>query len=195
MIGIDIGYGDVKAVYVEDSGLKYFKLPTAVAYAPSNSIDFTDSAEVVYSFQGREYIVGESARFGDFSTRSFDFLKRYSPLFIYHTLKVLKIEPAHVAAGLPLGLFNRKDEVMKELTAAQVDGISMKAQFSMFPQAVGILLDYRMDDTGKVKSGTAKNGIILDIGLTPLMYFVLRRERLSGLMLRPWTNLVYRRSC
>lgn len=88
-------------------------------------------------------------------------------------MKVLKIEPAHVAAGLPLGLFNRKDEVMKELTAAQVDGISMKAQFSMFPQAVGILLDYRMDDTGKVKSGTAKNGIILDIGLTPLMYFVL----------------------
>lgn len=38
MIGIDVGYGDVKAVYVEDSGLKYFKLPTAVAYAPSEVV-------------------------------------------------------------------------------------------------------------------------------------------------------------
>ncbi|ADD67453.1 MreB-like ATPase involved in cell division [Denitrovibrio acetiphilus DSM 12809] len=168
MIGIDVGYGDVKAVYVEDGELKYFKLPTAVAYAPSNSIDIIDSAEVVYSFQGREYIVGESARFGAFSTRSFDFLKRYSPLFIHHTLKVLKIEPTHVATGLPLGLFNRKDEMTKELITAQVDGNTIKAEFSMFPQAVGILLDYRMDDAGKVKADTAKNGIVLDIGFNTI---------------------------
>jgi actin-like ATPase involved in cell morphogenesis len=168
MIGIDVGYGDVKAVYAEDGELRYFKLPTAVAYAPMNSIDIADEAEERYSFQGREYIVGESARFGAFSTRSFDFLKRYSPLFIHHTLKVLKIEPAHVAAGLPLGLFNKKDEMIKELTTVHVDGISMKAQLSMFPQAVGILLDYRMDEKGKVKPGTAKNGIILDIGFNTI---------------------------
>jgi len=168
MIGIDVGYGDVKAVYMDGGELKYFKLPTAVAYAPMNTIDIAEISEERYSFQGREYIVGESARFGAFSTRSFDFLKKYTPLFIHHTLKVLRYEPSYVATGLPLGLFNRKDEMTKELTTAQVDGNTIKAEFSMFPQAVGILLDYRMDDAGKVKADTAKNGIVLDIGFNTI---------------------------
>jgi actin-like ATPase involved in cell morphogenesis len=168
MIGIDVGYGDVKAVYIENGELKYLKLPTAVAYAPINSIDVAEETGDRYSFQGREYIVGESARFGAFSTRSFDFLKRYSPLFIHHTLKKLQLEPKHIATGLPLGLFSKKDEFIKELTTAQVDGRAIGSEFSLFPQAVGVLLDYRMNEKGKVKVGTEKNGIVLDIGFNTI---------------------------
>lgn len=162
MTGIDVGFGDVKVVYMESGELKYFKMPTAIKYAGNSSSGITE--EGIRCFQGREYLVGEQARFGAFSTRSYDFLRRYTGLFVYHALKSLGLETQDVGVGLPLNWFSKKEEFLKELTQTVVDGEKLEIQPKLFPQAVGILMDYRMDIDGKTKEDTTKDGIVLDIG-------------------------------
>jgi hypothetical protein len=162
MTGIDVGFGDVKVVYMEAGELKYFKMPTAIKYAGNSSSGITE--EGIRSFQGREYLLGEQARFGAFSTRSYDFLRRYTGLFVYHALKTLNLDTQNIGVGLPLNWFSKKEEFLKELAQTVVDGEKLEIQPKLFPQAVGILMDYRMDIDGKTKEDTAKDGIVLDIG-------------------------------
>jgi plasmid segregation protein ParM len=162
MLGIDVGFGDVKVVWIEEGNFKYLKVPTAVKYAPESS-DFAQDASL-YTFNSRDYIVGESAVYGAFSTRSFDFLKRYTGLFVNHVLKTLGFNENTIGVGLPLTWYSLKDEFLKELCQTVVDGQKLDINPTLFPQAVGILLDYRLDITGQTKNDTGKNGIIMDIG-------------------------------
>lgn len=162
MIGIDVGFGDVKAVYLKNNEIEYLKIPTAVKYAGANSAGIKEDG--IYSFQGKDYIVGEHARFGAFSTRSYDFLKRYSGLFVFHVLKTLGIEDGKVGIGLPLNWYSKKDDFFKELSATVVNGELLRLDPKLFPQAVGVLLDYRYNIKGELKTDTDKDGIVLDIG-------------------------------
>lgn len=162
MIGIDVGFGDVKAVYLEKDEIKYLKIPTAVKYAGANSAGISENG--IYSFQGKEYLIGEQARYGAFSTRSYDFLKRYSGLFVYHVLKTLNIDHEKVGIGLPLNWYSKKDDFLKELSATVVNGELLKFEPVLFPQAVGVLMDYRKNIKGEIKPDTDKDGIVLDIG-------------------------------
>lgn len=161
MIGIDVGFGDVKAVWVESGDFKYHKIPTAIKYASGNN-GFTE--ENIYTFQGREYLLGEQARFGAFSTRSFEFLKRYAGLFIFHVINEQGFNEKRVGLGLPLTWYSKKEEFLTELTATVVNGSKLDIEPSLYPQAVGILLDYRLDIKGGTKQETGRNGIIMDVG-------------------------------
>lgn len=162
-LGIDVGFGDVKAVYQDNEQIQYLKIPTAVKYAGSNT-SAGIAEEGVYSFQGREYIVGEYARYEAFSTRSYEFLRRYSGLLIHHVIKTNNLQPDKIAIGLPLSWYDKKADFLQELKSTMVDGERIQADVTLFPQAVGVLMDYRLGTDGNVRSDTNKNGIVIDVG-------------------------------
>ena len=91
LIGLDLGFGDVKiSVSVDsekDSTRKRIltKYPTAIAYARDGIIGDLGADEKKYVFNGKNYFVGSSAlQCRDvFSTRDIDFLMTYSPLLAF----------------------------------------------------------------------------------------------------------------
>ena len=106
-LGLDVGYGDVKAVYQREGILEMLKFPTAIAYAEREVGDLSAFAGgEEYEYRGRIYVVGREALFGAFSTRSFEFMKRYSPLFVFKAVKKIHGKTGElvtdVAMGLPL---------------------------------------------------------------------------------------------
>ena len=163
MIGVDVGFGDVKAVWLKDGKFVYLKVPTAVKYDSMNA-GFGEGEEERYHFQGRDYLVGEKARMDAFSTRSFDFMNRYTGLLIYHILKKSGFNEQNIGVGLPLTWYSKKDEFINNIKCTVVNDEKLNVNPRLFPQAVGILLDYRTDIEGKIISGTAKDGLVLDIG-------------------------------
>lgn len=163
MIGIDVGFGDVKAVWVEDGKFIYFKTPTAIKYDSMNA-GFTEGEDETYHFQGRNYLIGEKARLDAFSTRSFEFMSRYSGLLIFHVLKQCGFNEQNIGVGLPLTWYSKKDEFIANIKNTTVNSEKLNANPELFPQAVGMLLDYRTDIEGRIISETAKDGLVLDIG-------------------------------
>lgn len=162
MIGIDVGFGDVKAVYLVDGDVQYLKVPTAVKYA-ARSID-TDTSEAVYAMNGREYLVGEGARYEAFSTRSFEFLNKYSALLVHHIFQTLNSSVRKTALGLPLGWYAKKEEYAATFKSTVIDGEVIGAEPVIFPQAVGVLMDYRYNLNGEIREDTEHDGVVLDIG-------------------------------
>ncbi len=163
-LGLDIGFGDVKAVC---DGVK-IKIPTAVAYAEESACElgaFSQDYEE-YLFANRKYIVGESAMSKAFSTRSYDFLKRYAPLLTYKVIKGLPKKVTSLATGLPLAYFTQthKADFMTAMKRITVDSETMELDVAVFPQGVGALLDYRLNDKGEANEGTAHSGLVIDIG-------------------------------
>jgi plasmid segregation protein ParM len=163
MLGIDVGFGDVKVVWVSDGKFNYLKVPTAIKYDSMNP-GFCEDEEETYCFQGRNYLVGENALLDAFSTRSFDFMNRYTGLLIYHILKKTCFNVQNIGVGLPLTWYSKKDEFLKNISNTIVNDEKLNVSPTLFPQAVGILLDHRTDIDGRIIQDTAKDGLVLDIG-------------------------------
>ncbi|MGK7346042.1 MAG: ParM/StbA family protein [Candidatus Nitrospinota bacterium M3_3B_026] len=165
MLGLDIGFGDVKAV-AEDG--RKLKIPTAVAYAGDGVCDLgelsNDHREHLY--MGRKYVVGEAAISRAFSTRSLEFLRKYAPLLACRAIEELKMNISSLAFGLPMAYYTsqNKSEFLSSMRKIEVDGRTMELGAEVFPQGVGALLDYRLSDDGSEKEGTAVCGLVLDVG-------------------------------
>lgn len=167
MLGLDIGFGDVKAV--GGNGLK-IKMPTAVAYAGEGALDLDkfSPGHKEYTYSGRKYLIGEVAVSRAFSTRSFDFLRRYAPLLAYKAIEELPDPPSSVAIGLPLGYYTSGHE--KDFATAMrkidVDGRTLELDVEVYPQGLGALFDYRLDENGDEREGTDINGLVIDVGFS-----------------------------
>lgn len=165
LLGLDIGFGDVKAVGENDVKIK---IPTAVAYAGEDALDldkFSPShREYVYS--GRKYVIGEAAVSRAFSTRSFDFLKRYAPLLAYMAIEELPSSPTSMAIGLPLGYYTSGHE--KDFASAMrkivVDGRALEMDVEVYPQGLGAFFDYCLDENGDEREGTDISGLVINVG-------------------------------
>jgi len=164
LLGLDIGFGDVKAV----CDRMKTKIPTAVAYAEEGICDLNEFSQDYeeYLFDGRKYIVGETAISRAFSTRSFDFLKRYAPLLAYKMIKDMPRQVTSVAVGLPLAYFTRqnKTDFISAMRRINVDNETLEINVKVFPQGVGALLDYRLNNEGEESKGTDHNGLVIDVG-------------------------------
>jgi hypothetical protein len=178
MIGIDIGFGDVKAV-TDDTRIKF---PTAVAYAKKGIADIGEEEE--YEFMGRKYLLGERALFSldVFPTREVEFLLKYAPLLLYRSLKWLDSDSftpvEQIAIGLPLAYHHRRFEFGNSVRRVMVNGEIMEFQrVEVFPQGVGILLDYRLNQEGEELEETRQNLLILDIGFNTVDVVVAERGR------------------
>lgn len=104
-LGLDVGYGDVKAVYQREGILEMLKFPTAIAYGEREVGDLSAFAGgEEYEYRGRKYLVGREALFGAFSTRSFEFMKRYSPLFVFKAVKKIHRKTGELVTDVAMGL-------------------------------------------------------------------------------------------
>lgn len=172
-IGIDIGFGDVK---VFGQGIQK-KFPSAIAYAKDGMADVDDYELETYDYHDRKYIVGQDALFSldTFSTRDIEFLFRYAPLLLHYGLK--NIDATNISTGLPLSYFSRHGEFQKVTSRITVNGITKDYSVRVFPQGVGILLDYRIDHGGKEIKGTDQELLVLDVGFNTVDIVVTHKGR------------------
>ena len=165
MLGLDIGFGDVKAV-AEDG--RKLKIPTAVAYVGEGVCDLGELScdHREYLYMGRKYVVGEAAISRAFSTRSLEFLRKYSPLLACRVIEELQFDVSSLAFGLPMAYYTSKNKsyFLSSMRKIEAPGRTIKLDAEVFPQGVGALLDYRLSDNGREKDGTATSGLVLDVG-------------------------------
>lgn len=164
LVGIDIGFGDVKAVGENGAKLKF---PTAVSYSQDGVCELGElTRERECHYAGRKYLVGAEALSTAFSTRSFDFLKRYAPLLAYEAVSRIRSSVSRISVGLPLAYYDKesKASLISSLRKIDVNRDTLELNVDVFPQGIGALLDYRLDSNGEEKKGTAIDGLVIDIG-------------------------------
>jgi len=106
LIGVDIGFGDVKVVANSHCN----KFPTAIAYSDGGP-EIGEESPPEYIFAGNTYLVGKPATFSlnTFPTRDLSFLFRFAPLLLFKALENVPLPDSsvHLAVGLPLAHFNQ----------------------------------------------------------------------------------------
>ncbi len=175
IVAIDIGYGDVKVF----DGEKCYKFPTAVA--PYSLSSFTNRVvddknspfanEVVFTFEGRGYIVGEMALHDPdcMTTRSDSFILKHTPLFVYKTIRDIGYVPDTVVLGLPLGRYiSKRSELFKREYAERIKKFVVNKEVveinkvEIYAQGHGIYIDCI---TQKGNEGLSdEDAIVMDIG-------------------------------
>ena len=171
VIGLDIGFGDVKCASRQNGGWSLHKFPTAVKYAPEGAGECLDQMAVQDEilFQGRKYLVGESARSRAFDSRRKNFLFDFGPIFAWKAVRDIsnngRSDITDIGAGLPLTWWKTGREIMAaRLKRILVGDRELSFNVAIWPQGYGCLCDYRLDDNGQKTDGTAGDILLLDIG-------------------------------
>ena len=185
-LGLDIGYGDVKGVFKDEDVLEFFKFPTAVKFAPPDNegLDrFTSTRE--YRYNGSKYLVGEAAKTGAFSVRSFDFMKQFTPLLAFKAIEIVREKgmdvPDQLSLGIPLSYYNNAhvDEMNSAMRRIEVNGEYLELATKFYPQGFGTLADYRLDADGCVIEDTDKNIVIIDIGFNTIDMVAVEKGKVT----------------
>ena len=124
-IAIDIGYGDTKVYYEGQS----FKFPSAIEPSRQAQVDLAESKLDTYLFNAQEFRVGQKALRNAIATRGFNFLNKYSPLLIFHALKLAEVDfekPIQIATGLSLLNYQGAKDFMKVLSSFTVGDTHLK---------------------------------------------------------------------
>ena len=220
-LGLDLGFGDVKLVAGLDSGRSESainpadtrekhrqkilrKFPTAVAYAKDGIIGNLGDNERTYSFNGRKYIIGDSAlQCRDvFSTRDINFLMTFSPLLSFAAverldrddakyLEVLQSCKKSVCLGVPLAYFHSKRSSLAEaVKVCHVSGVLINfAQVEIRAQGQGILFDFMFDENGRaIERRLNMNILIVDIGFNTVDILGV----VNGSSNREWSGMIER---
>ena len=143
VLGIDIGYGDVKVIYGDTSGKisKIFKFPSAIGVTQRNAY-VADTR--VLDFKEHSYYVGEdalnlpSANMVDVS--EYKNLEYYAPLFLYNAMKMIGLEeaPDYVVCGLSKAQIGNSGYFKEALESFTVNGKQFNnIKVSILPQGAG----------------------------------------------------------
>ena len=103
ILGIDIGFGDVKVTVGTDEGQveKQFKFTSTIGITKRNA-HVSDSR--IYDFKDHSYYVGENALHlpsqNLIDITDYKNLEYYAPLFMYHAIKMIGYRPDIIVSGL-----------------------------------------------------------------------------------------------
>lgn len=103
ILGIDIGFGDVKVILGTSDGVvsKKFKFPSIVGITKRN--EYVNDSRI-YSFKDHYYYIGENAlnlpSENLIDITEYKNLEYYAPLFLYHVIKQLNVKPDIIVTGL-----------------------------------------------------------------------------------------------
>jgi len=167
-ISIDIGYGDTKVF----DGKNCFKFSSSVEKQMENSADFESSDNRGYLFNGRNYLVGEGARHGALSTRGFNFLVKYAPLLIYHSLREAKADtskPLSITTGLSIVNWSEKDSFLEAISEININNKILTPNIKLLAQGQGVFNDFKGDKDGLI--------CIVDIGYNTLDFLVFENKK------------------
>ena len=205
-MGLDIGFGDVKAVFAKFVGSGRFeteniKFPSAIARVKNKAISGLDDAQIEYEFEKRKYLIGKDALSSAniIPTRDIDFIMEFSPLFIFRAMEFVS-EKYHISMdslcnqteiclGLPLAYYiSKKRQLSQRLSSFEVLGCKVTPhRLAIQAQSQGILLDYLLDDQCKPnKKRLGKDLLILDIGFNTIDILCVNEGRSSS----EWSNML-----
>ncbi len=163
-IAIDIGYGDTK-VMIKD---KIFKFASAIEKKKEAQANYQEIINDVYEFGGKQYTVGDKALSNAISTRGFNFLVKYSPLIVYHAIKLAGLDttkPIHIITGLSIINWQEKEQFTNALKKINVNNEIIEPKIKLMAQGQGIYHDYKEKlDKGDV--------CIVDIGYNTFDFLV-----------------------
>lgn len=124
ILGIDIGFGDVKVTLGTSDGrvIKQFKFTSAIGITKRNE-HVNDSR--IYDFKEHSYYVGEHALHlpseNMIDITDYKNLEYYAPLFLYHTIKQLNVRPDVIVSGLSKAQIQNSGHFKEGLQAFKVN--------------------------------------------------------------------------
>jgi hypothetical protein len=178
-LAIDIGFSSVKVT----DGIS-FKFPTLISGYTKPSVDLGYGREKTFTYEGRDYLVGDEAKNGTDVMYSFeiDFLIDYAPLFIAKAVEIAESKGAgnilEIALGLPIEYYKDNKERLWQTAKSFIindrqyrfyekvkkDGSLL---YPVYPQGIGILSDYIEQAGVTVKDDGS--GFVLDIGFNTVL--------------------------
>lgn len=189
VLGIDIGYGDVKVIYGDTTGkiTKIFKFPSAIGVTQRNA--YVSDTRVL-DFKEHSYYVGEdalslpSANMVDIS--EYKNLEYYAPLFLYHAMRMIGLEeaPDYVVCGLSKAQIGNSGYFKEALESFEVNGKAFNGiKVSILPQGAGskITVDTYGDEFPQhQRDMNAENTFIgVDIGFNTVDIFLVMNGKTS----------------
>lgn len=137
----DSGFGDQKCSILNDNGeiLKIFKFPSMIAITKKN--EFINDNRI-YEFKGHHYYVGENAvnmpSENLIEIAEYKNLEYYSPLFLYHILKMIEIKPDVIITGLSKAHIQNSGYFKEAVQEFVANGESFKFdEVYILPQGAG----------------------------------------------------------
>ncbi|MFZ5572908.1 MAG: hypothetical protein ACOZF0_21115 [Thermodesulfobacteriota bacterium] len=205
-MGIDIGFGDVKAVAgrITENGridTDMFKFPSAVARIRKKAVAGLDDAQVEYGFENQKYLAGNDALISAnlIPSRDMDFIMEFSPLLIFKAFECaaqiyhLPVESlchsVEVCLGLPLAYYmDKKDELARRLARFEISGQEVTfTRIGIQAQSQGILLDFLFDEHCRPnRKWLGSDLLILDIGFNTIDILCVHEGRSSS----EWSNML-----
>jgi len=141
ILGIDIGFGDVKVTFGLDDGsiLKQFKFTSTIGITKRNE-HVSDSR--IYDFLEHSYYVGENALHlpseNLIDITDYKNLEYYAPLFLFHALKQLGKMPDIIVSGLSKAQIENSGHFKEKLKNFTVNSETFKFDdVLILPQGAG----------------------------------------------------------
>lgn len=125
ILGIDIGFGDVKVTVSTSEGQieKQFKFTSTIGITKRSEYV---SDKRIYDFKDHSYYVGENALHlpseNLIDITDYKNLEYYAPLFLYHTIKILGFAPDIIVSGLSKAQIQNSGHFKAGLQEFVVDG-------------------------------------------------------------------------
>ena len=187
ILGIDVGFGSVKAVLMLQDGTvsKIFKYPSVIGITNSNEY-ISDNR--IYRFKDHFYYVGEMAltlpseNLVDIT--DYKNLEYYAPLFLYHTLKQIDITPDVIVTGLSKAQIQNSGYFKESLKHFNINGEDFDFQnIYVLPQGAGSKLTIDKFGNDFPNPQTEFNGqntfVGVDIGFNTLDMFLVANGKTS----------------
>jgi plasmid segregation protein ParM len=141
ILGIDIGFGDVKITVGTSEGQvdKQFKFTSTIGITKRNE-HVQDSR--IYDFKNHSYYVGENALHlpseNLIDITDYKNLEYYAPLFLHHAMKLIGFEPDVIVSGLSKAQIENSGHFKEGLMNFEVDGKQYRfGEVYILPQGAG----------------------------------------------------------
>lgn len=144
ILGIDIGFGDIKVIYGTSDGsiIKQFKFPSAIGVTKKNE-HVSDNR--IYDYKEHSYYIGKNASHVSSDNRinisDYKNLEYYAPLFIYHAFQQIDETPDVVVAGLSKAQINNSGYFKEALQSFTINNTEfLFNEVYILPQGAGAKL-------------------------------------------------------
>lgn len=141
ILGIDIGFGDVKVTVGTSEGQvdKQFKFTSTIGITKRN--EYVQDSRI-YDFREHSYYVGENALHlpseNLIDITDYKNLEYYAPLFLYHVIKLIGFKPDIIVSGLSKAQIENSGHFKEGLMNFTVSGEQFNfAEVYILPQGAG----------------------------------------------------------
>lgn len=166
ILGIDIGYGDVKVSFKNREGkIIKFKFSSIIAEAPFEAVDMP-------MLEGRRYFMEEEALMRDskdiIEIIDYQHLEKYSVMFLWKAIEKLKIKPEDIdfiVTGLSLAQYGNGEQFKKRLSKFKINKevYDFTGKISLLAQGLGA--KFAID---KFFNENSPAYLIIDIGFSTI---------------------------